>query len=84
MEGKLKLTPDDIIDAAGGTTEAALLSLSAKSTVSEWRKLREIPFGKLVLLAYPIERKTNGKINRKKLFPTIWPQIWPELMRKAK
>jgi hypothetical protein len=78
------LKPDQIIDAAGGTTEAARLSFSAKSTVSEWRKLTEIPFGKLVLLAYPIEQKTNGKINRKKLFPTIWQQIWPELMSKRK
>jgi hypothetical protein len=37
--------------------------------------LSTIPFGKLVLLSYPLELATNGKHGRKQLFPKIWPQI---------
>lgn len=74
-----KLTPSRIIDAVGGTAQAARLSGSAMSTVSDWKHLEEIPPFKLVLLAYPVELATKGKVGRKNLFPTLWPQIWPEL-----
>jgi hypothetical protein len=41
--------------------------------------MKRIPDGKLVLLAYPMEVTTSGKIGRKELFPKTWAQIWPEL-----
>jgi hypothetical protein len=41
--------------------------------------MKRIPDGKLVLLAYPMEVATAGKIGRKELFPKTWAQIWPEL-----
>lgn len=76
------MKPSEIIDALGGTFKVAELSHSAPSTVSDWRMLDSIPFGKMVLLSYPLEVATNGKHGRKKLFPKIWPQIWPELEKK--
>lgn len=76
-----KLTPSRIIDAVGGTAQAARLSHSAMSTVSDWKHMEEIPPFKLVLLAYQVELATKGKVGRKNLFPTLWPQIWPELGR---
>jgi hypothetical protein len=74
-----KITPTRIIDAVGGTAKAARLSHSAMSTVSDWKHMEEIPPYKLVLLAYPAEVATKGRVGRKKLFPTLWSQIWPEL-----
>tara|TARA_R110000868_G_scaffold328829_1_gene589654 strand:- start:500 stop:733 length:234 start_codon:yes stop_codon:yes gene_type:complete len=76
------MTPSKIIDALGGTFKVAKITSSAASTVSDWRMLSTIPFGKLVLLSYPLELATNGKHGRKQLFPKIWPQIWPELEKK--
>jgi hypothetical protein len=80
-EGKMaaKLKPASLIKAVGGTAQAARLSQSAMSTVSDWKHMQEIPSWKLVLLAYPLEVKTKGRIGRKRLFPKLWPQIWPEL-----
>ena len=78
----MKITPDFIIDSLGGTAETAKLSSSAWSTVSDWRKMSAIPAGKLILLAYPLEQATKGKIGRKQLFPKVWKQIWPELEEK--
>lgn len=77
-----KPSPADIIDLLGGTAKTAELSDSAWSTVSDWRKLKEIPPYKLVLLAYAVECATNNMIGRKQLFPKHWPQIWPELETK--
>jgi hypothetical protein len=77
-----KLSPGEIIDMLGGTAATAALSHSAWSTVSDWRHMEAIPPYKLVLLAHALEQKTNGKINRKKLFPKTWAQIWPELESK--
>lgn len=74
-----KLSPSSIIDRLGGTAQAARLSYSAMSTVSDWKHMKEIPPFKLVLLAYPLERATKGRIGRKELFPKTWAQIWPEL-----
>jgi hypothetical protein len=74
-----KITPTSIIDAVGGTAQAARLSYSAMSTVSDWKHMEEIPPYKLVLLAYPVEVATKGRVGRKALFPKLWPQIWPEL-----
>lgn len=75
----MKITTDYIIDTLGGTAKTARLCGSAWSTVSEWRNIKTIPAGKLVLLAYPLEQATNGKVGRKQLFPKNWKQIWPEL-----
>jgi hypothetical protein len=77
-----KITPTEIIDLLGGTTNAAVISGSALSTVSDWRHMKAIPMAKLILLAYPLEQSTKGVIGRKQLFPKIWPQIWPELEKK--
>lgn len=76
----MKISPSYIIDTLGGTAEAARLSGCAWSTVSDWRKMERIPSGKLVLLAYPMEQVTKGKVGRKQLFPKTWKQIWPEII----
>ena len=78
----MKITPNFIIDELGGTAATAKLSGCAWSTVSDWRKMSAIPAGKLILLAYPLEQATKGKIGRKQLFPKSWKQIWPELEKK--
>lgn len=78
----IKETPSEIIDLLGGTAQAARLSGSAWSTVSDWRHMDSIPPYKLVLLAYPLEVTTKGVLGRKQLFPKTWPQIWPELEKK--
>jgi hypothetical protein len=75
----VRITTNKIIDTLGGTANTATLAGCAWSTVSDWRKMKRIPDGKLVLLAYPMEVTTAGKIGRKELFPTTWSQIWPEL-----
>ncbi len=75
----MRITTSKIIDTLGGTANTAFLAYCAWSTVSDWRKMKRIPDGKLVLLAYPLELATNGKIGRKELFPKTWAQIWPEL-----
>lgn len=75
----MRISPSKIIDTLGGTAETARLADCAWSTVSDWRKMKRIPDGKLVLLAYPLEVATAGKIGRKELFPKTWQQIWPEL-----
>lgn len=77
-----KITPSEIIDLLGGTAITAKICGSAWSSVSDWRHLKDIPAYKLVLLAYPLEKETNGVVGRKQLFPKIWPQIWPELEKK--
>ena len=34
-------------------------------------------------LAAEIERLTQGKLNRKAMFPEEWHTIWPEIQAKA-
>mgnify|MGYP006294499625 CR=1 FL=1 len=75
-------TPNRIIDLLGGTAQTATLAHSGWTTVSEWRKLKKIPLGKMILLAYPLEVASNGRYDRKRMFPTLWRQIWPELESK--
>jgi hypothetical protein len=74
-----KLSPSTIIDRLGGTAKVSRLTYSSQSTVSDWKHLKEIPPFKLVLLAYPLECITKGRVGRKELFPKTWAQIWPEL-----
>ena len=77
-----KITPSDIIDALGGTAETARKCHCKMSTVSDWRQMKRIPDGKLVLIACDLEKVTKGKVGRKQLFPDTWKQIWPELETK--
>jgi hypothetical protein len=74
-----KITPSMIIDALGGTAETARLTGCKMSTVSDWRRMKRIPDGKLILIVVELEKVTKGKIGRKQLFPKTWMIIWPEL-----
>ena len=68
----------EIINALGGTGKVAKLCCVSPPAVAQWRK-DGIPPDRMIFLAAKLERETEGKISRKKLFPNSWQEIWPEL-----
>jgi len=74
-----EISAAEIIGLLGGTKKTADLCGSAWQSVSDWKRVKNIPAGKLFLLAYPLEVATEGKWSRKRLFPDVWRQVWPEL-----
>ena len=75
----------EIIDILGGTTKVAKICGISPAGVAQWRT-NGVPQDKLMFLAAQLEKKSEGKYNRKELFPINWHEIWPELqtLRKAR
>jgi len=71
----------EIIDTLGGTFAVAKLCRVSPPAVSQWRT-NGMPGDKLVLLAAELEKKSDGKWNRKEI--PNWQQIWPELHKVKK
>ena len=69
---------NEIIQTLGGTTKVAKLCGVTLAAVSQWRN-NGIPQDKLIFLAASLERATEGKMNRKNMFPSKWQDIWTEL-----
>jgi len=72
------MTDSQIIDLLGGPTAIAKKLRISPPAVCVWRKYG-IPTDKKLYLAAEIERRTEGKLNRKQLFPEDWYFVWPEL-----
>jgi hypothetical protein len=74
------LTPDpnEIIDLLDGTTAVARYLKIRPPSVAEWR-INGIPIDRLIRLAPLLEKRSNGVLTRKTLFPHDWADIWPEL-----
>ena len=71
----------EIIKTLGGTFAVAKLCRVSPPAVSQWRN-NGMPGDKLVLLAAELEKKSDGKWNRKEI--PNWQQIWPELHKVKK
>jgi DNA-binding transcriptional regulator YdaS (Cro superfamily) len=72
------MNDSEIIQTLGGTTKVAKLCGVTLAAVSQWRN-NGIPQDKLIFLAASLERATEGKMNRKDMFPSKWQDIWVEL-----
>ena len=72
------MTDSQIIDILGGVTAVAKRLRISPPAVCGWRKYG-IPTDKKMFLAAEIEKFTEKKLCRKKLFPEDWKMIWPEL-----
>lgn len=72
------MSPSEIIDLLGGTSEVARKAGVKPPSVSEWRH-GGIPRDKLIVLSAEIEQLTGGAVSRRSLFPAEWARIWPEL-----
>lgn len=70
------MNTNEIIDLLGGTFAVAKMCQISPPSVSQWRN-NGLPNDKLVLLAAELEKKSDGKWNRKMV--SNWQQIWPEL-----
>jgi DNA-binding transcriptional regulator YdaS (Cro superfamily) len=66
----------EIIQTLGGTFAVAKLCRVSPPAVSQWRT-NGLPSDKLVLMAFELEKKSDGKWSRKEI--PNWQQIWPEL-----
>ena len=81
MERQLKLSDSAIIDLLGGTNKVAKMCKVASTAVTQWRK-NGIPADRYMFLAATIEKKSNGLVTRKDLFPNNFWLVWPELLEK--
>lgn len=72
------MTDSQIIDILGGVSAVAKRLKISAPAVCSWRKFG-IPTDKKMFLAAEIEKFTENKLCRKKLFPDDWKMIWPEL-----
>lgn len=77
-----RLSTRSVINFLGGTFAVARKTRSKPTTVSDWKHMKKIPDGKMVLLVRELEDLTNGKYGRKAFFPDTWKQIWPEMEKK--
>jgi DNA-binding transcriptional regulator YdaS (Cro superfamily) len=72
------MTDSQIIDLLGGPAAIAKQLRISPPAVCMWRKTG-IPSDKRLFLAAEIEKKTDGALTRKKMFPQDWHFVWPEL-----
>jgi hypothetical protein len=72
------MTDSQIIDLLGGPAAISRKLGISSPAVCLWRKTG-IPADKRMRLAVEIEQKTEGKLNRKSMFPQEWSTIWPEI-----
>jgi len=66
----------EIINCLGGTFAVAKMCRVSPAAVSQW-KHNGLPGYQLVWIAAELEKKSDGKWNRKMV--RNWQQIWPEL-----
>lgn len=72
------MTDSQIIDLLGGPASVAKRLGISSPAVCLWRKAG-IPRDKRMFLAAEIEKKTEGKLSRKGMFPDEYKAIWPEI-----
>lgn len=68
----------EIIKLLGGPTAVARLLGIKPPSVHRWTETG-IPELRLIELGAEIERKSNGQVTRRDLFPERFGLIWPEL-----
>jgi hypothetical protein len=78
MKETFNLSHNQLIDLLGGTKEVAIMAKVSQAAVTHWRTT-DIPEGQMIRLAAELEKKSNGLISRKTLFPNTYKFIWPEL-----
>ena len=78
MTDTFNLSHNQLIDLLGGTKKVALMAKVSQAAVTHWRTT-DIPEGQMIRLAAELEKKSNGLISRKTLFPNTYKFIWPEL-----
>lgn len=74
-----RMSPSEMIELLGGTSETARKAGVKPPSVSEWKQ-NGIPADKLILLGAELEQRSGGAIQRKALRPHDWHRIWPELV----
>jgi len=82
MKTTLALTDAQMIGILGGAKAVAALFKIDQAAVNQW-KVNGIPLNRLVFLAAEIEKKSNGLVTRKDMFPKLALFVWPELLPKS-
>jgi len=82
MKTTLALTDAQMIGLLGGAKAVATLFKIDQAAVNQW-KVNGIPLNRLVFLAAEIEKKSNGLVTRKDMFPKLALFVWPELLPKS-
>jgi DNA-binding transcriptional regulator YdaS (Cro superfamily) len=82
MKTTLALTDAQMIGILGGAKTVANLFKIDQAAVNQW-KVNGIPLNRLVFLAAEIEKKSNGLVTRKDMFPKLVLYVWPELLPKT-
>ena len=81
MKTTLALTDTQMIGLLGGAKAVASLFKIDQAAVNQW-KVNGIPLNRLVFLAAEIEKKSNGLVTRRDMFPKLAIYVWPELLPK--
>ena len=81
MKTTLALTDAQMIGLLGGAKKVAELFKIDQAAVNQW-KVNGIPLNRLVFLAAEIEKKSNGLVTRRDMFPKLAFYVWPELVPK--
>ena len=82
MKTTLALTDAQMIGILGGAKAVANLFKIDQAAVNQW-KVNGIPLNRLVFLAAEIEKKSNGLVTRRDMFPKLALFVWPELLPKS-
>lgn len=82
MKTTLALTDAQMIGLLGGAKKVAELFKIDQAAVNQW-KVNGIPLNRLVFLAAEIEKKSNGLVTRRDMFPKLAFYVWPELLPKS-
>jgi len=82
MKTTLALTDAQMIGILGGAKAVANLFKIDQAAVNQW-KVNGIPLNRLVFLAAEIEKKSNGLVTRRDMFPKLALYVWPELLPKT-
>jgi DNA-binding transcriptional regulator YdaS (Cro superfamily) len=82
MKTTLALTDAQMIGILGGAKTVANLFKIDQAAVNQW-KVNGIPLNRLVFLAAEIEKKSNGLVTRRDMFPKLALYVWPELLPKT-
>ena len=81
MKTTLALTDAQMIGILGGAKAVANLFKIDQAAVNQW-KVNGIPLNRLVFLAAEIEKKSNGLVTRRDMFPKLALFVWPDLLPK--
>lgn len=79
MKTTLELTDAQMIGLLGGAKAVANIFKIDVAAVNQW-KVKGIPLNRLVFLAAEIEKKSNGLVTRRDMFPKLALFVWPELL----